>query len=83
MSEKDKVDFDKEFEKLAKKSNLDMRKSEYSFEKQLQKLDEDIDNLTNKRIKDFDENKKLLGDYLTIDYTSSTIDRYREKLKKI
>ena len=38
MSKKE-LDFDKEVEKLARKSNLNMRKSEYAFEKQLKKLD--------------------------------------------
>ena len=82
MSKKE-LDFDKEVEKLARKSNLNMRKSEYAFEKQLKKLDADIDSLVNDRIKDFDIDKKLTEQYLTIDYSNSTVDRYREKLKKI
>jgi len=82
MSKKE-LDLDKEVEKLARKSNLNMRKSEYAFEKQLKKLDADIDSLVNDRIKDFDIDKKLTEQYLTIDYSNSTVDRYREKLKKI
>lgn len=82
MSKKE-LDFDKEVEKLARKSNLNMRKSEYAFEKQLKKLDADIDSLVNEKIKDFDIDKKLTEQYLTIDYSNSTVDRYREKLKKI
>ena len=82
MSKKE-LDLDKEVEKLARKSNLKMRKSEYAFEKQLKKLDADIDSLVNDRIKDFDIDKKLTEQYLTIDYSNSTVDRYREKLKKI
>ena len=77
------MDLDKEVERLARKSNLNMRKSEYAFEKQLKKLDADIDSLVNDRIKDFDIDKKLTEQYLTIDYSNSTVDRYREKLKKI
>ena len=82
MSKKE-LDFDKEVEKLARKSNLNMRKSEYAFEKQLKKLDADIDSLVNEKIKDFDIDKKLTEQYLTIDYSNSTVDRYREKVKKI
>ena len=82
MSKKE-LDLDKEVERLARKSNLNMRKSEYAFEKQLKKLDADIDSLVNDRIKDFDIDKKLTEQYLTIDYSNSTVDRHREKLKKI
>lgn len=82
MSKKE-LDLDNEVERLARKSNLNMRKSEYAFEKQLKKLDADIDSLVNDRIKDFDIDKKLTEQYLTIDYSNSTVDRYREKLKKI
>ena len=82
MPKKD-MDLDKEVEKLARKSNLNMRKSEYAFEKQLKKLDTDIDKIVNDKIKDFDIDKKLTEEYLTIDYSNSTVDRYREKLKKI
>ena len=80
---KKEMDLDKEVEKLARKSNLNMRKSEYAFEKQLKKLDTDIDKIVNEKIKDFDIDKKLTEEYLTIDYSNSTVDRYREKLKKI
>ena len=82
MSKKE-LDLDKEVERLARKSNLNMRKSEYAFEKQLKKLDTDIDKIVNDKIKDFDIDKKLTEEYLTIDYSNSTVDRYREKLKKI
>ena len=43
----------------------------------------DIDNIVKRKIRDFDNNKQILEEYLTIDYSSSTIDRYRKKLKKI
>ncbi|MGX8694236.1 MAG: hypothetical protein ACSW71_04940 [Methanobrevibacter sp.] len=82
MSEKE-FDLDEEIEKLSRKSNINMRKSEYAFENQIRKLDKDIDNLVKRKIKDFESNKKLKEDYLTIDYSESSIERYREKLKKI
>lgn len=83
MSKKEKIDFDKELEKIARKSNVNIRKSEYAFENQLKKLDRDIDNLTNKKIKGFDKNKELTLEYLSTEYKQDSIDRYREKLNKI
>lgn len=83
MSKKEKIDFDEELERIARKSNLNIRKSEYAFENQLKKLDKDIDNLTNKKIKEFDKNKELTLEYLSTEYKQDSIDRYREKLNKI
>lgn len=80
---KDEMDIDKEIEKIARKSNINIRKSEYSFEKRIKQLDKDIDKVMNNKIKEFDENKELTSDYLNIDYKENTIDRYREKLNKI
>ena len=80
MSKKE-IDFDKELEKVARKSNINMRNTEYAFENQIKKLDSD--RIAKQKIKDFDENKELASQYLSIDYKQDTIDRYREKLKKI
>ena len=82
MSEKE-FDIDEEIKKISRKTNINMRKSEYAFENQIRKLDQDIDNIIKEKIKDFDDSKKLMEDYLTTDYTEASIDRYREKLKKI
>lgn len=82
MSKED-IDIDEEIKKLSRKTDIDIKKSEYAFENQIKKLDKDIDNIVNQKLKDFEENKQVLEDYLTINYSSSTIDRYREKLKKI
>ncbi|MBQ2654368.1 MAG: hypothetical protein IJF83_12505 [Methanobrevibacter sp.] len=83
MSDKEKIDYDKELEKIARKTNMNVRNSEYSFENQIKKLDEDIDKIAQQKIRDFDKNKELTSKYLSIDYRQDTIDRYREKLKKI
>ena len=80
---KEEFDLDKEVEKIARKSNVHMRKTEYSFENRIRKLDEEIDKILDRRIKEFDENKKLTSEYLSIDYSQDSIERYREKLKKI
>lgn len=83
MAKKEKFDVDKEIEKIARKTNIGMKKSQYSFESRIKELDKEIDKLSKRKIKDFDENKKLTEDYLSIEYRQDTIDRYREKLKKI
>ena len=82
MSKKE-IDFDKELEKVARKSNINMRNTEYAFENQIKKLDSDIDRIAKQKKKDIDENKEWASQYLSIDYKQDTIDRYREKLKKI
>ena len=82
MAKKEK-DIDEEIQRLARKSNFKMRKSEYSFDKQLSKLDIEIDNVLDDKIKVFNENKEITKDYLELEFSHDTIDRYREKLKKI
>ena len=83
MSKKEEIDIEEEVKRLSRKSNIAMRKSEYAFENQLRKLDKDIDKIVKDKIKDFEDNKYLTEEYLTIDYSNSTINQYKEKLKKI
>ena len=80
---KEEFDIDKEIEKLSRKSKIDIKKSEYAFENRLKRLDKEIDEALDRRVKAFDDSKKLTSDYLNIDYSQDSIDRYREKLKKI
>ena len=80
---KKEVDIEKEVERIARKSNFNMRKSEYSFDKQIQRLDNEIDKVLNDKIKEFDENKQVAKDYMELEFKHDTVDRYREKLKKI
>ncbi len=82
MSKKD-VDIDEEIEKLSRKTNIKMRKAEYSFDNQIKKLDATIERLADKKLKEFDENKELTSKYISIEYKQDSIDRYREKLNKI
>lgn len=83
MSKKEEFDLDKEVEKISRKSDISIKKSEYSFNNQIKKLDNEIERVINNKIKEFDDNKKLTEDYLKIDYKNDTINRYREKLKKM
>ena len=77
------MDIEKESKRVARKSNLNMRKSEYSFEKRLSRLDAEIDKAIDDKIKWFDENQDMAEEYSDIEFEHDTINRYREKLKKI
>ena len=77
------VDIEKEVERLSRKSNIKMRKTEYSYTKRLQRLDKEIDRVVNDKIKFFDENNEINQEYSELEFKHDTINRYREKLKKI
>jgi len=83
MAKKEEFDLDAEVERLARKSNIQMKRTEYSYDNQLKKLDKEIDKAINDKIKLFDENKKSTQEYKEIEFKHDTINRYREKLKKI
>ena len=76
-------DVDEEIEKLSRKTNINMRRTEYAFDNQLRKLEKDIDHIVKDKISNFDENKELSTKYLNIDYSSDSIGRYKKRLKKI
>ena len=80
---KNEIDIEEEAKRVARKSDFNMRKSEYSFDKRLSNLDDEIDNLVNDKIKQFDENDDLTRDYRDIEFKHDTINRYRKKLRKI
>lgn len=83
MAKKDELDIDEEVRRISRKTNVNIKKAEYSFSKQLERLDKEVDNAVNDKIKLFDQDKELTEKYLSIEYKHDTIDRYREKLKKI
>ena len=83
MAKDKEVDIKKEIEKLARQSNVNIRKSEFAFDTQLKKLDKEIDKVMKDKLDEFDREKELTSEYLSIDYRNDSIDRYREKLKKI
>lgn len=83
MAKKEKVDIDKEVQRLSRKTDVNIKKSEYSFSKQLERLGKEVDKVVNEKMEIFDDNKQLTQEYLSTEYKQDTIDRYREKLKKI
>ncbi len=77
------MDIDEEIKRLSRKTNVNILKSQMAFDSRIKNLEKEIEKSTQTQIKDFDSNKELLNQYLSTDYSSSTIDNYRRKLKKI
>lgn len=83
MSKKEEFDVDEELKKISRKTNVAAIKSHRSFENQIKKLDVEIDNVINNKLRQFDVDLKLRSDYLSIDYSDPTVKKIREKLKRI
>lgn len=83
MSKKEGFDVDEELKKISRKTNVAAIKSQRSFENQIKKLDVEIDNVINNKLRQFDVDLKLRSDYLSIDYSDPTVKKIREKLKRI
>lgn len=83
MSKKEEFDVDEELKKISRKTNVAAIKAQRSFENQIKKLDVEIDNVINNKLRQFDVDLKLRSDYLSIDYSDPTVKKIREKLKRI
>ena len=83
MSKKEEFDVDEELKKISRKTNVAAIKSQRSFENQIKKLDVEIDNVINNKLRQFDVDLKLRSDYLSIDYSDPTVKKIREKLKRM
>ena len=77
------IDIDEEIKRISRKTNVDLLKSERTFDNRIKNLEKEIEKASQTQIKDFDKSKELVGKYLSTDFSSSTIDNYRRKLKKI
>ena len=78
----EEIDIDEEIKRISRKTNVDILKSGRTFDR-IKNLEKEIEKASQTQIKDFDKSKELVGKYLSTDYSSSTIDNYRRKLKKI
>lgn len=84
MIKKDKdINVDEEIKRLSRKTNLNILRSEKAFNNRLKNLDVEMEKSVKTQFREFNEQKELLNKYLSIDFSSSTIERYRKKLKKI
>ena len=73
----EEIDIDEEIKRISRKTNVDILKSGRTFDNRIKNLEKEIEKASQTQIKDF------VGKYLSTDYSSSTIDNYRRKLKKI
>lgn len=78
----EEIDIDEEIKRISRKTNVDFLKSERTFDNRIKNLEKEIEKASQTQIKDFDKSKELVGKYLSTDFSSSTIDNYRRKLKK-
>ena len=78
----EEIDIDEEIKRISRKTNVDILKSGRTFDNRIKNLEKEIEKASQTQIKDFDKSKELVGKYLSTDYSSSTIDNYRRKLKK-
>lgn len=78
----EEIDIDEEIKRISRKTNVDVFKSERTFDNRIKNLEREIEKASQTQLNDFDKNKELVGKYLSTDYSSSTIDNYRRKLKK-
>lgn len=79
----EEIDIDEEIKRISRKTNVDILKSRRTFDNRIKNLEKEIEKASQTQIKDFDKSKELVGKYLSTDYSSSTFDNYRRKLKKI
>ncbi|MBR0271769.1 MAG: hypothetical protein IJQ68_07260 [Methanobrevibacter sp.] len=82
MSEKD-FDVDKEIERLSRKTNVNILRTEKSFDNRISQLEKDIDKVIKSKEKFFDDSKELTSKHATSSYTDNALERYKKKLNKI
>lgn len=78
-----KFDVDEEMRRISKSTNVNIMKSENSFENRLNQLDKDIENAISSKEKLFDETKDLTSKHIMTNYTDNALERYRNQLRKI
>ena len=79
----DEFGVDEEIKRISRSIDIQIIKSENSYENLFNKLDDDIDKAISKKIKMFDESKDLTSKHIMTDYTDNALERYKRKLNKI
>jgi hypothetical protein len=82
-NKEEKFDVDKELKRLSRSIDIQIIKSENSFDNTLDLLDKDIDEAISSKVKMFDESKDLTSKHIMMDYTDDSLERYKRKLNKI
>ena len=81
--DENEVDMDKEIKRISRKTDINILRDEISYDNILEKLDKDIDDAIDDKIKTFDDIHELTSKHLSNDYTDSSLERYKKKLKNI
>lgn len=79
----EKIDVDKEIKRMSKSIDVQIIKSENSFDNRLNRLNDEIDKAISSKVKMFDESKDLTSKHIMTSYTDDALERYKRKLNKI
>ena len=64
----EEIDIDEEIKRISRKTNVDLLKSERTFDNRIKNLEKEIEKASQTQIKDFDKSKELVGKYLSTDF---------------
>ncbi len=79
MAQKE-IDFEKEVDRVSRKSNIDIMRLEYSLNRKVRNLDKEINKLTKQKIKEFDNAKKSTKEFVDEEESVPTIEEYKKIL---
>lgn len=79
MAQKE-IDFEKEVDRVSRKSNIDIMRLEYSLNRKVRNLDKEINKLTKQKIKEFDNAKKSTKEFIDEEESVPTIEEYKKIL---
>ena len=74
------IDFEKEVDRVSRKSNIDIMRLEYSLNRKVRNLDKEINKLTKQKIKEFDNAKKSTKEFVDEEESVPTIEEYKKIL---
>lgn len=77
---KKEIDFEKEVDRVSRKSNINIMRSEYAFNRKIRNLDKEINKLTKQKIKEFDNAKKSTKEFADEEESVPTIEEYKKIL---
>ncbi|MBR3139729.1 MAG: hypothetical protein IKF11_02535 [Methanobrevibacter sp.] len=77
---KKEIDFEKEVDRVSRKSNIDIMRLEYSLNRKVRNLDKEINKLTKQKIKEFDNAKKSTKEFVDEEESVPTIEEYKKIL---
>lgn len=76
-------EIDKYINKLSKKTNVNIKKANYSFEGKLKKVNNEYVNAYQNRLDDINKKEKLIYDFLILNQSDNILKRYKYRLNKL